>query len=100
MDKDDRLFMAMVDTMGLRDPMTGALGVYDSTWQHSNRFILTNWTWGRNNNVITGFDVAPFEDLGVQIVMKFTKDTQAEFGHAANFAGWLKAIQHMPCNSL
>lgn len=95
MDDDDRLFMAMVDMMGLRDPMTGAIGVYDSTWQRSNRFILTNWTWGKNNMVITGFDVAPFEDLGVQIIMKFTKDTQAEFGQAANFAGWLEAIQQV-----
>ncbi|ORZ11887.1 hypothetical protein BCR42DRAFT_453840 [Absidia repens] len=101
MDADDLLYMEMVDAMGLRDPMTGAVGVFDSTMKKSDRFIITFWDWTRissdgvaqDKKIITGFDIQQFTSLNIQIIMKFTKDAQATFGSIKHFYNWLEAVQ-------
>ncbi|CAO3576796.1 unnamed protein product [Absidia cylindrospora] len=101
MDADDLLYMEMVDAMGLRDPMTGAAGVFDSTMKKSDRFIITFWDWTRSSSggvaqdkkIITGFDIQQFTSLNIQIIMKFTKDAQVTFGSIKHFYNWLEAVQ-------
>ncbi|KAI8096608.1 uncharacterized protein BX664DRAFT_324377 [Halteromyces radiatus] len=80
----DKLYMDMVEKMGLRDPRTGALGVYDHTMQNSKRFTIIKWTWLDNpkyNKMVTDFDIEPFKTLDIQVIMKFTND-------AMTIGGW------------
>lgn len=82
----------MVRKIGYRDPTTGALGVWDSTWTLSRRFTLINWKCS-SYKVVTGVDI-PFNGiLGKEIVLKFTKDVR-QYYTADEFYSWLSTIKN------
>ncbi|CAO3608242.1 unnamed protein product [Cunninghamella blakesleeana] len=89
---DEEQFFDLIRKIGYRDPTTGALGVWDSTWQISTRFTLIEW---KDNpyKIVTGVQIPSVGICGKEIVLKFTKDARNEY-KAEDFYTWLDTIKN------
>ncbi|KAI8074096.1 hypothetical protein BC940DRAFT_329637 [Gongronella butleri] len=92
-------FLANAKIIGLRDPVTGVLGVWDSKMEHPGRLVLNRRDESKQPPYVTGraLDLRAIQPCDKEITLKFTSGARSHYT-LDEFNAWLDAIRQAEHN--